>query len=221
MTAAPDSLALRRQVIATAQALNEHNVNRGKAGNVSARVEGGFLVTPSGMPYDALAASDIVAVTDAGAIHGNRAPSSEWRLHHAMYAARPDFGAVVHAHAPFATALACLDRGIPAFHYMVAIAGGNDIRCAPYATFGTPELAAHAVAALAGRRACLLARHGLVAAGKDLDTALALAVDVEALAEIYCHALALGEPATLSAAEMDTVARQFAGYGQRDTELPR
>jgi len=216
MTGAIGSPALREHVITTARALNARNLNRGKAGNVSTRVDGGFLVTPSGMAYDALLADDIVAVTDEGAIVGPRLPSSEWRLHQAIYAARSDVAAIVHAHSPFATALACLDRGIPPFHYMVAVAGGDDIRCAPYATFGTAELAAHTVGALASRRACLLAHHGLVAAGTSLDHALALAVDVEALAEIYCRALAIGEPAHLTTQQMKAVAQQFAAYGQSD-----
>ena len=122
--------------------------------------------------------------------------------------------AIVHAHSPFATALACLDRGIPAFHYMVAVAGGHDVRCAAYATFGTPELARNAVAALDGRRACLLAHHGLIAGGTTLEHALAVAVDIEALAEIYCRALAIGEPTLLDDEEMARVRRQFGHYGQ-------
>ena len=216
MTDASTSPALREQVIATARALNALNLNRGKAGNVSARVDGAFVITPSGMAYDALAAGDLVAVSDSGAVAGSRAPSSEWRMHQAIYAARSEVGAIVHAHSPFATAIACLDRRIPPFHYMVAVAGGDDIRCAAYATFGTAELAVHVVAALAGRRACLLAHHGLIAVGANLDRALALAVEVEALAEIYCRALAIGEPALLSAAQMADVAQQFSEYGQPD-----
>ena len=216
MTDASTSPALREQVIATARALNALNLNRGKAGNVSARVDGAFVITPSGMAYDALAAGDLVAVSDSGSVAGSRAPSSEWRMHQAIYAAQSEVDAIVHAHSPFATALACLDRRIPPFHYMVAVAGGDDIRCAPYATFGTAELAAHVVAALAGRRACLLAHHGLIAVGANLDRALALAVEVEALAEIYCRALAIGEPALLSEAQMVDVAQQFSEYGQPD-----
>ena len=216
MTDASTSPALHEQVIATARALNALNLNRGKAGNVSARVDGAFVITPSGMAYDALAAGDLVAVSDSGSVAGSRAPSSEWRMHQAIYTARSEVDAIVHAHSPFATALACLDRRIPPFHYMVAVAGGDDIRCAPYATFGTAELAAHVVAALAGRRACLLAHHGLIAVGANLDRALALAVEVEALAEIYCRALAIGEPALLSEAQMVDVAQQFSEYGQPD-----
>jgi len=212
---ATGSLEMRRRVIETAQALNALHLNRGKAGNVSVRAGDAFLVTPSGMAYDALAADDIVAIAADGAVEGARTPSSEWPMHRAIYAARPEIAAIVHAHSPFATALACLDRGIPAFHYMVAVAGGHDVRCASYATFGTPELARNAVAALDGRRACLLAHHGLIAGGATLEHALAVAVDVEALAEIYCRALAIGEPSLLSDAEMVAVVEQFRGYGQR------
>ena len=214
MTAPSDSPALRERVIATAQALNPLSLNRGKAGNVSARVDDGFLITPSGMAYDALHPDDIVRIGDAGSVHGRCAPSSEWRMHHAIYEARSDFAAIVHSHAPFATALACHDRGIPPFHYLVALAGGDDIRCAPYATFGTAELGARTVEALVGRRACLMSHHGFVAAGASLDRALALAVDVEALAEIYCRALAMGEPSLLSEDEMSRVRASYRAYGQ-------
>jgi L-fuculose-phosphate aldolase len=209
---------LRAAIIATATAMNAAGINRGKSGNVSARigVDGidGFLITPTGIAYDATTPDDIVAMTIDGAAHGDRLPSSEWRFHRDLYRARGEFRAIVHAHAPFATTLACLRRGIPAFHYMVAIAGGRDIRCAPYATFGSAELAANAVAAMADRRACLLANHGIIAAGKDLASALALAVEVEGLAEIYWRALQLGEPVILSDVEMDVVVAKFRGYGQ-------
>ncbi len=141
-------------------------------------------------------------------------PSSEWRFHRDIYAARGDAQAIVHTHAPFATTLACMHRGIPPFHYMVAVAGGNDIRCAPYATFGTQELSDHAVAALAGRRACLLANHGMIAVGASLERALALAVEVETLAETYWRALQVGEPVLLPDAEMARVLEKFATYGQ-------
>ena len=140
---------------------------------------------------------------------GWRRSSPEWQLHRAIYIARPDVHAIVHAHPPFSTALACLDRGIPAFHYMIAVAGGDDVRCAPYATFGTQALGSYAVLALADRKACLLSHHGLVAIEGDLDRALAVAVDVEALAEIYCRALAIGEPASLSADQVREAEAQF------------
>jgi L-fuculose-phosphate aldolase len=209
---------LRAAVIATALAMNGSGINRGKSGNVSARLrrEGfdGFLVTPSALPYAQATPADIAAVSLAGESHGPRPPSSEWRFHRDIYARRDDADAVVHAHAPYATSLACLHRGIPAFHYMVAVAGGNDIRCAPYATFGTQALSDHVLAALTGRNACLMANHGLVATGRSLEAALALAVEVETLAQMYWTALQVGEPVLLSDAEMETVLGKFASYGR-------
>ena len=141
-------------------------------------------------------------------------PSSEWRFHRDIYRARPGVHAIVHTHSPFATTLACLDRAIPPFHYTVAAAGGRDIRCAPYATFGTQQLSDRVTAALEDRTACLLAHHGMIAVGDSLDAALALAIDVETLAEMYWRALQIGEPAQLSDAEMDVVIAKFATYGQ-------
>ena len=205
---------LRREIVATALAMNERRINRGKSGNVSARIGGGFLITPTGLAYDAIRADDIVEMTLEGEVRGSREPSSEWRFHRDIYLARPEVGAVVHAHSVFATTLACLGRGIPAFHYMVAIAGGRDIPCAPYATFGTQELSDHVLEAMDGRNACLLANHGMIAAGVSLSGALALAVEVEALAEQYWRALQIGEPSLLSDAEMDRVIKKFATYGQ-------
>lgn len=209
---------LREAVIATALAMNGAGINRGKSGNVSARLlrEGfdGYLVTPSGLPYADTRPADIVAMTLDGDIHGDRVPSSEWRFHRDIYASRSDAAAIVHTHAPFATSLACLHRGIPAFHYMVAVAGGADIRCAPYATFGTQELSDHALAALADRNACLLANHGMIALGASLARALALAIEVETLAEMYWRTLQIGEPVLLSSTEMAIVLGKFATYGQ-------
>jgi L-fuculose-phosphate aldolase len=209
-----DELALRGEIIATARAMNSGGLNRGKSGNVSARIASGFLVTPTGIAYESMCAEDIVAMSADGVAAGSRAPSSEWRFHRDIYAARPEVGAVVHTHSPFATTLACLGRGIPAFHYMIAVAGGHDIRCAPYATFGTQTLSDHALAALEGRKACLLANHGMIAVGAALTEALALTVEVEALAEQYWRALQIGEPNLLSDAEMAVVLAKFAGYGQ-------
>jgi L-fuculose-phosphate aldolase len=148
-----------------------------------------------------------------GTPSGHRKPSSEWRFHRDIYAARPEIGAIVHSHPPFGIALASHGRGIPAFHYMVAMAGGRDIRCAPYATYGTQELSDHAVMALEGRFACLLANHGMIAAGKTLERAVALAVEVESLAEGYWRALQIGEPVILGDAEMDIVIEKFKSYG--------
>jgi len=207
--------ALREAIVAAARAMNAMGINRGTAGNVSARVAGGFLVTPSGMRYEDLGTADVVRVAMDGTAHGVRKPSSEWRFHRDIYATRPEAGAIVHTHGPYSAALACHGRGIPAFHYMVARAGGRDIRCAPYATFGTQELSDHALAALAGRRACLLAHHGAIAMGASLDAALALAGELETLAEMYWRALAIGEPPRLPDAEMDAVIAKFGSYGQR------
>jgi L-fuculose-phosphate aldolase len=209
---------LRAAVIATALAMNESGINRGKSGNVSARLRfedfDGFLVTPSALPYAQTTPADIAAVSLAGEARGPRAPSSEWRFHRDIYGKRDDAHAVVHAHSPFATSLACLHRGIPAFHYMVAVAGGNDIRCAPYATFGTQALSDHVLAALADRNACLMANHGLVAIGRSLEAALALAVEVESLAQMYWTALQAGDPVLLPDAEMEIVLDKFSSYGR-------
>jgi L-fuculose-phosphate aldolase len=209
-----NELALRAGIVATAVRMNERRINSGKSGNVSARTETGFLITPTGLAYESMRPEDIVAVTLAGAASGPQLRSSEWRFHRDIYADRADAGAIVHAHSPFATTLACLGRGIPAFHYMVAIAGGKDIRCAPYATFGTQELSDNALAALLGRRACLLANHGMIAVDASLEIALALAIEVEALAEQYWRALQIGSPNLLSDAEMNIVLEKFKSYGQ-------
>jgi L-fuculose-phosphate aldolase len=210
--------ALRDGIVATALAMNAAGINRGKSGNVSARHRDasfdGFLITPSGLAYERTRARDIVAVALSGEASGARAPSSEWRFHRDIYRSRADVDAIVHTHAPFATTLACMDRAIPAFHYMVAIAGGRDIRCAPYATFGTQALSDHAVEALRDRRACLLSHHGMIAVGADLESALAVASEVETLAEMYWRALQLGEPALLSDDEMTVVLAKFASYGR-------
>jgi L-fuculose-phosphate aldolase len=198
--------------------MNAAGINVNQSGNVSVRcargTRPGYLLTPSGIPYDRLTADDLVFVDLSGAVTGTRTPSSEWRIHSAIYAARDDIGAIVHTHSAHATALACQGFGIPAFHYMVAAAGGVDIRCADYATYGTQELADRALAALEGRRACLLAHHGVVACGPDLDQALALAIEVENLARIYIVVRSLGEPRLLDAHEMARVLARFEAHGQ-------
>ena len=208
-------LALREQMIATARRMNTSGLNQGTSGNLSQRVEDGFLLTPTGMDYDVLEPEDIVLMRMDGSHEGRRAPSSEWRFHRDVLASRPEVGAVLHAHAMFCTTLACLHRGIPSFHYMVTKAGGADIRCAPYATFGTEELSRHAVEALEGRKACLLANHGMLALGRDLEGAFKLAIEVETLAAMYWRALQVGEPVLLDAAEMAVVLEKFKTYGQQ------
>ncbi len=207
---------LAAMVLATARAMNASGINRGSAGNVSARCDSGFLITPTGMAYDACSPDDMVMVGMDGAPRGRRKPSSEWRFHRDIYAARPEAGAVVHTHSPFATALACQEQAIPAFHYMVARFGGDDVRCAAYATFGTPELSDAIVMALQDRSACLMAHHGMVVFGRDCDHALALAVELETLCEHYWRVLQLGAPRLLDAAEMQRVLAKFASYGQQD-----
>lgn len=205
---------LRKVIIATALAMNDLGINRGKSGNVSARWRDGFLVTPSGLAYEDTRPADIVFVDRDGKPSGRLAPSSEWRFHHDIYRSRAEVDAVVHAHSSFATTLACLGMDVPAFHYMIAVAGGNSLRCAPYATFGTQALSDHALRALDGRKACLLANHGMIATGEGLKQALALAVEVESLCEQYWRALQIGKPALLPDAEMDVVIEKFRHYGK-------
>lgn len=208
---------LCQAICSAGRAMNELGLNQGTAGNISARADMGFLITPSGVAYETLQPHQIVAMEYDGrwsAAGANLKPSSEWRFHRDILRARPDVQAVVHSHPPYATALACLRRDIPAFHYMVAIAGGSVIRCADYATFGTVELSEAAVEALGDRNACLLANHGMIACGETIEAALALAVEVEALAGQYLRALSVGEPAILDDDEMARVLEKFrAGYG--------
>ncbi len=209
------SWALRRAVISTSRRTLRAGLTHGTSGNVSARVGEGFLVTPTGVPYDELEPADLVVLDLDGRVrHGRRRPSSEWRIHRDLYAARRDVGAVVHAHPPFATTVACLRHDLPAVHYAIAAAGGASVRCAAYATFGTEQLSASAVAALQGRTACLLANHGLVAVGADLDHALRTAEEVERVAELYWRSLCAGTPVLLDAEEMARVLERFRDYGQ-------
>ena len=210
-----DSLIQRKAIIAASQRLNNLGLNQGAAGNISLREKDGLLITPSGIPYDELRPSDLVKLGfDGNPIFGHRKPSSEWRFHVDLHNARTDINCVLHAHAPFCTALACQRLDIPAFHYMVAVAGGENIRCAPYATFGTQNLSDHAAGALVDRNACLLANHGMIALGKSLKQALALAVEVETLAMQYWRTLQIGKPVLLSHQEMAEVIASFKSYGQ-------
>jgi L-fuculose-phosphate aldolase len=193
---------------------------RGTSGNLSVRDGDGYWITPTGLPYERLEPADVVFMTLTGRVEGRRAPSSEWRFHRDVYAARPQVGAVLHAHPPFAVALACLRREIPPFHYMVARFGGDSVRCAEYATYGTQELSDAALAALRGRTGCLLANHGILVCGRDLDQALTLGIELEELSGQYWRACQLGDPVLLSAQEMSVVLARFAGYGQ-PAELTR
>jgi L-fuculose-phosphate aldolase len=201
-------------LIAAARRLDAAGFMPSKSGNLSIRDGDGFLITPSGLPYAETAPEDLVRVAPDGTATGRHRPSSEWQLHAAIHAARPDAAAIVHTHSPRATALSCARRGIPPFHYMVLMAGG-DVRCAAHATFGTAALAANAVAALRDRRAALLANHGVVAIGATLAAAVALAFEVENLAGQYLDLLAAGlEPVLLDEAELAEARAQFAGYGR-------
>ncbi|MDA8381711.1 MAG: class II aldolase/adducin family protein [Betaproteobacteria bacterium] len=206
---------LREALLDAARRMAADGLNRGASGNLSVRVAHGFLITPSGLDYDEMTPDDLVQMNLDGTWRGPRPPSSEWRFHRDILATHPELGAVVHTHSTFATTLACLSITVPAFHYMIAVAGGKDIRCAPYATFGTQRLSDHALAALQGRHACLLAHHGMIATGPTLKAAADLAYEVEALCEQYWRAYQLGTPPCLSDEEMDIVLEKFKDYRRR------
>jgi L-fuculose-phosphate aldolase len=204
---------MRAQLLGIAQQLSELGLNKGTSGNVSVRHEDGFLITPSGMNVTEMQTSSMVMMSMDGTPKSDGKPSSEWRFHRDIYQAKPHVGAVVHTHSMFATTLACLQKDIPPFHYMIAIAGGDSIPCAPYALFGTQALSDAAITVLKDRKACLLANHGMIAIGKDLKQALAITQEVETLCEQYWRALQIGEPYLLSKQEMAEVFEQFKGYG--------
>ncbi|TNE34869.1 MAG: class II aldolase [Alphaproteobacteria bacterium] len=209
-----DTEETRQSLIDAMRRMNVLGINQGTSGNGSIRVPGGYLITPSGLSYEALTPSDIVFMQDDGKAVGKHNPSSEWRFHHDLMAARPDFGAILHSHGKGAMSIACHRMDIPPFHYMIALAGGNTIRCADYATFGTQELSDNALKAMEGRKVCLLANHGLLVGEKTIERALALAVEVETLCESYWRCLQIGDPVLLSDAEMAAVRVQFdKGYG--------
>jgi len=220
-------LDLREQLVDCARRMQASGINQGTSGNLSVRIPPGMEITPSSLPYEQMQPTDLVALDLKGEPlfipadgRPQRRPSSEWRLHADVLASRPEVQAVLHCHSIHATALACHGRDIPPFHYMTAVAGGHDIRCAPYATFGTQELSDGVVQALEGRLACLMAQHGQVSVGPTLDKALALAVEVETLARIYLQALALGEPPLLSAEQMEQVRHQFRTLLYRASSSP-
>ncbi len=209
----------RVAVVGAVQRLDALGMNRGSTGNVSARWGEGMIITPTGMGAEGLRAQDLVWVGWDGSVKGDWQPSSEWHFHQAAYLARPDLHAVVHTHSTHAAALACLRRPLPAFHYMVAVAGGDSVPLVPYFTFGTAELSQAVGAALQDRNACLLANHGLVAAGRDMAQAMKVVQEIESLCEVYLKALAVGEPALLSQQEMAQVMTKFGRYG-RAARLP-
>ncbi|WFP75943.1 L-fuculose-phosphate aldolase [Mesorhizobium sp. WSM4906] len=209
---------VRQAIIDACIEMNALGINQGTSGNISCRHGEGMLISPTSTPYDTLQPEDIVFMGWDGEVDGRLPPSSEWRFHLDIMKARPEVNAVVHAHPTYCTTIAIMGRKIPAIHYMVAVAGGSDIRCAPYATFGTAELSAHAVEALRGRKACLLAQHGMIAVGSSLAQAMWLAVEVETLARQYHGALQIGEPPILSDEEIENVIKRMASYGLRDND---
>jgi L-fuculose-phosphate aldolase len=207
----------RQAVIDACRRMNALGINQGTSGNISLRHRDGLLITPTSVPYDAMKPEQIVFMAMDGTFAPGQKPSSEWRFHLDILRSRSDVNAVVHAHPPYATILAIMGMEIPAVHYMIAAAGGDTIRCAPYATFGTAELSGHAVAALEGRLACLLDHHGMIACGASLEKALWLAVEVETLARQYHGCLQIGTPPLLTGAEIERVRQRLAGYGMADT----
>jgi L-fuculose-phosphate aldolase len=202
----------RYRAVAIAHRAAQRGLALGTSGNLSMRVDGGFLVSATGTSLETLTAEELSLVKNDDSVEGTYQPSSEWRFHRDIYRARPDVHGIFHVHSRHATTLACLHRSLPAFHYMVAIAGGRSVRCAPYATYGTPELSANVLSALEGRRACLLANHGLVTAGASIEVAFDVALEIEHLAGIYLDACAIAEPAVLADEEMDLVLAKFAEY---------
>ena len=209
--------ALRRSAVAAIARLDELGLNRGSTGNLSLRSPaGGFWITPTGMAPEEIVPNSLVWLADDGAVkQGDWAPSTEWPFHRAIYLARTDLHAIVHMHSPHATALACLRRPLPSFHYMVAIAGGDDVPCTPYHLFGTEALSGAVAGVFKDRNACLMANHGLVAGGATLAQAMKVALEIEALAGIYLQALAVDEPALLSKTQMAEVLDKFRSYGQK------
>jgi L-fuculose-phosphate aldolase len=207
---------LRAEMVEICRRMNASGINQGTAGNLSARTESGFLITPTSLPYERMQPDDIVEMDFDGTYAGKHRPSSEWRFHRDILRERSDVNAVLHCHSVYATTLAVHHRNIPSFHYMTGVAGGTTIRCANYATFGTQQLSENALEALEGRLACLLGQHGQISLGKNLERVLWLAIEVETLSRLYVQALTIGEPPILSDEEMERVIRQMQqmSYGQ-------
>lgn len=213
-----DQQALRTELVESCRNMNGLGINKGTAGNISVRHDEGFLISPTGVPYDDLTADQVVFMSWDGQFTGNVFPSSEWRFHRDILRARADLNAVVHTHSTHATAVSILGRDIPAIHYAIAATGSGTIRCAPYEIFGSQELADRVVAALDGSRACLMAHHGVIAAHASIRAALSLAVTVEELAQQYLLCLPLGEPPVLSESQIRDALKKFESYGQQPQE---
>lgn len=212
--AGSDERDLRERLVAALKRLDERGLNRGSTGNLSHRHGNGMLITPTGMGADDLAADDLVWLGFDGSLKGRWKPSSEWHFHQALYQARPELQSIVHTHATHATAVSCLRQDLPAFHYMVAVAGGDSVRCAPYHLFGTEALSQAVVQAMADRKACLLATHGMISAGATLAEAMKITTEIESLCQTWLAACAVGKPVLLDAGEMAAVIEKFRGYGQ-------
>lgn len=210
----PPTPELRTRLLSAARAMTASGLNVGTSGNASVRAGEHMLITPTGLPAETQTPDDLVLVAPDGTARGRRAPSSEWPMHAGVYARHPAAGAVLHAHPPFATALACQRIEIPPFHYMIARFGGTTVRCARYATFGTEALSDAVAEAMEDRCACLLANHGMLVFGRDIEHALELAIEFETLCEQYWRTQLMGAPALLSEAEMEEVIERFRGYGQ-------
>ncbi|NJM28798.1 MAG: class II aldolase [Rhizobiales bacterium] len=213
--------ALRKDVIATCLAMNEEGINQGTSGNVSVRTDEGFLITASGIPYKKMKPVHVVEMDLDGGYRGDFLPSTEWRMHMDIFKARPEAKAIVHTHSMFATALACLRKDVPAFHYMIGVTGGSSLRVSDYAEFGTQALSDTMLKALADRKACLLANHGQIAFGPDLEKALWLAGEIEALCKQYWAACLAGAPAILDDKLMKTVLARFKSYGKQPDDLTK
>lgn len=223
MSGGPAELALGAEIVRTCLELEERGLNQGTSGNVSARLPGSpdeFLITPTALRYDVMRPEDMARMNLAGEARGAREPSSEWRFHLDIYRKRPEVGAIVHTHSGYATTLACLRREIPAFHYMIALFGGDNIRCCEYATYGTQELSDLLLKALEGRGAALMGNHGLVVLGPTLPRALALTVEAETLAMMYWRAAQMGQPRLLSGPQLAAVREKFATYGYGGAPRP-
>jgi L-fuculose-phosphate aldolase len=215
VVSAPDEDAVRQSIGDACRQMNALGINQGTSGNISVRWRDGLLITPSGLPYERMTRADIVPMNLDGSYEHTQKPSSEWRFHCDIMKARGDIGAIVHAHPIHATAFAICRKDIPAVHYMIAAAGGPTIRCGGYASYGTAELSEIALAALEGRNACLLANHGMIATGSDLEKAMWLAVEVETLCKQYAAALQIGTPHVLPDEEIARTVEKFREYGLR------
>ncbi len=218
MNSSDEELSKRQAIIDHCLKMNSTGLNQGTSGNISIRHKDGLLISPSSRPYASLKPEDIMFLEMDGTAHGPWAPSSEWRFHRDIMASRSETNAIVHAHPNYCTTLAIMGREIPAIHYMIAIFGGPTIRCGPYAIYGSEELSKHALAAMEDRKACLLAHHGMIAAGANIEQAFWLAEELETLAKQYHGCLQLGDPPLLSDQQIADVIEKFKGYGMTETE---